>query len=214
MVERRAPSEGRKEAKGPGTALAQGPVTVDRILAAGARLFADRGYYNTSMDEVASVVGILKGSLYHHVPSKEQILDLILDRMVFDLVSRTEEVGRQDASAEVRFENMVRILVQNVGAFREANAIYTTERIRLPANIRKKYRKLLRGHRHLFESVVRQLVDERSDSPNIDLSLAVTSIISLTSMMSVWYRPRGRLTLVEIESEFVRQARRIIGLTT
>jgi AcrR family transcriptional regulator len=45
----------------------------DEILAAAGALFAEEGYRNTSMREVAAASGILAGSLYHHFPSKEAI---------------------------------------------------------------------------------------------------------------------------------------------
>lgn len=210
---------GRGRAKGSSADLrnvAAGPVTVERILEASARLFAERGYYNTSMEEIASVVGILKGSLYHHVSSKEQILDRILEEMAMDLVSRTNEVAASDQSTEARFDEAVRIMVQNVADKRDANAIYTTEHKRLPNSMRKKYRSLLAQHREVFERLVRDLLSERDEDAavDVDVPLAVTSIISLASMMSLWYRPGGRLAVDEIEYQFVKMARRMLGISS
>lgn len=193
---------------------AAGPVTVEKILEASSRLFAERGYYNTSMEDIASAVGILKGSLYHHVSSKEQILDRILEEMAMDLVTKTQEAMARDQSTDARFDETVRIMVQNVEDNRDANAIYTTEHKRLPTSMRKKYRSMLAGHRKMFERVVQELLSERDRDAvaDVDVPLAVTSIISLASMMSLWYRPEGRLSVDEIEDQFVRQARRILGI--
>ena len=50
------------------------------ILRAASNLFILQGYHATSLSEVASAVGLLKGSLYHHINSKEDLLtEIILD---------------------------------------------------------------------------------------------------------------------------------------
>lgn len=41
-------------------------------------LFAKKGYDATSIEEITSVVGIAKGTLYYHFSSKEQILDFLI----------------------------------------------------------------------------------------------------------------------------------------
>lgn len=52
------------------------------IMHAAARLFNDRGFHETSMEDVAAAVGIKKPSLYHHVKSKAQIVGWIHDECV------------------------------------------------------------------------------------------------------------------------------------
>ena len=52
------------------------------ILRAAARLFLVGGYSHTSVAQVAGAVGMLKGSLYHHIRSKEDLLaEVILDAL-------------------------------------------------------------------------------------------------------------------------------------
>jgi TetR/AcrR family transcriptional regulator, cholesterol catabolism regulator len=50
----------------------------DEIVAAAKQLFATNGYDATSIKEIADAVGLLKGSLYYHVSSKEEILGSIV----------------------------------------------------------------------------------------------------------------------------------------
>lgn len=51
------------------------------IVDAAARLFAVRGYGGTTIDAVATEVGILKGSLYHHIAGKEDLLVAVIDEV-------------------------------------------------------------------------------------------------------------------------------------
>ena len=63
----------------------------DEILAAAGALFAEEGYRNTSMREVAAASGILAGSLYHHFPSKEAIAVELVEEYHADLVRAVRE---------------------------------------------------------------------------------------------------------------------------
>jgi TetR/AcrR family transcriptional regulator, cholesterol catabolism regulator len=60
----------------------------DEILALAAKIFADKGYASTTVREIADSAGILSGSLYHHFPSKEAMLDEIMHGFLDDIVAQ------------------------------------------------------------------------------------------------------------------------------
>src|SRR5579875_3080078 len=53
-------------------------VTLDDIVAAAAKVFRTKGYHAATVQDIADEVGILKGSLYHHLDSKEELLYLVV----------------------------------------------------------------------------------------------------------------------------------------
>ena len=55
--------------------------TVERILAEAARLFLQKGFEKTSMQDIMDATGLSKGAIYHHFASKEDILLRIGERM-------------------------------------------------------------------------------------------------------------------------------------
>ncbi len=55
--------------------------TVERILTEAARLFLQKGFEKTSMQDVMDATGLSKGAIYHHFASKEDILLRIGERM-------------------------------------------------------------------------------------------------------------------------------------
>ena len=67
----------------------------EEIIAAAAKVFQTKGYHAATVQDIADAVGILKGSLYHHVKSKEDLLYLI----VKEPIARQREPGRE-ASVE------------------------------------------------------------------------------------------------------------------
>lgn len=59
-------------------------VTVEKILDVCQRLFLERGYDNTTIQDIVEELGgLTKGAVYHHFKSKEEIMDALGDRMFF-----------------------------------------------------------------------------------------------------------------------------------
>ena len=65
------------------------------LLAIAAGLFAERGFKNTTVRDIADAAGILSGSLYHHFDSKESMVDEIM-RPFQDLLSVQYEAVMSD----------------------------------------------------------------------------------------------------------------------
>ena len=89
-------------------------VTVEKILDAAERLFLERGYERTTIQDIVDELGgLTKGAVYHHFKSKEEILDAVSDRMFF----------RNDPFAAVRS----RTDLNGLGKLREAILIYNAD---------------------------------------------------------------------------------------
>lgn len=59
-------------------------ITVERILDVSQRLFLEKGYENTTIQDIVDELGgLTKGAVYHHFKSKEEIMDAVGDRMFF-----------------------------------------------------------------------------------------------------------------------------------
>ena len=57
-------------------------ITVDKILEASQRLFLEKGYDNTTIQDIVNELdGLSKGAIYHHFKSKEEIMSALGDRM-------------------------------------------------------------------------------------------------------------------------------------
>ena len=60
-------------------------VTVERILDVSQRLFLEKGYDNTTIQDIVDELGgLTKGAVYHHFRSKEEIMDAVTDQMFFE----------------------------------------------------------------------------------------------------------------------------------
>jgi AcrR family transcriptional regulator len=79
------------------------------ILATASRLFAEKGYSQTTTAEIAREAGVAEGTLYHHFGSKDGIFLTLFDETMEGFLSGIEEIlaggrtGRESLSALVRF---------------------------------------------------------------------------------------------------------------
>ena len=102
----------------------------EQILDAARRLFLTKGYEATTIEDVLTAVGIAKGTLYHHFPGKEAILDAIVLRTVDAIVQRAQAATDGPQPATTRF-------LAVVGAARAPQEdIELAQQIRATGNLR------------------------------------------------------------------------------
>ncbi|WP_029215105.1 TetR/AcrR family transcriptional regulator [Kallotenue papyrolyticum] len=77
------------------------------ILDAAAQVFADKGYHQATIEEIAARVGIAKGTVYLHFPTKDDLLLALLERLARAFAEMVEHIAAQPLSARERLEQIV-----------------------------------------------------------------------------------------------------------
>lgn len=84
--------------------------TVERILDAAQRLFLEKGYDGTTIQDIVDALdGLTKGAVYHHFKSKEEILDAVSDRMFFQNDPFEAVRGRDDLNGLQKLREAIRL---------------------------------------------------------------------------------------------------------
>src|SRR5919199_6702348 len=65
----------------------------EEVYAAALRLFREKGYHATSMQDIAGAVGLYKGSLYHYIGGKEELLVRVFERGMGALLAEVEAIA-------------------------------------------------------------------------------------------------------------------------
>lgn len=110
-----------------GSSSAKGSARRAQLLAIAAKLFATRGYSQTTVRDIADEAGILSGSLYHHFDSKEAMLSEILHQFMDGLRERFGEIVDRGASPEETLEALIRASFATIHAYPHAVALYQNE---------------------------------------------------------------------------------------
>ncbi len=175
--------------------------SLDTLLDAAVALFNERGYEATSVDEVATRLGVTKSAIYHHVPSKVELLRLALDRALDALFAVTQETGATTGPAIDRLEYVVRGSVRVLAA----ELPFVTLLLRLRGNTEIERTALQR--RREFDRVVTGLVRaaEHEGDVRTDVDPAVISrlLFGTVNSLTEWYRPGGDLSADDLADAVV-----------
>jgi AcrR family transcriptional regulator len=165
------------------------------VLDVAARLFHERGYADTSVQDIADELGILKGSLYHYIEVKEDLLFALLEQLHDDTQALLEEVAAtQGLKPLEQLELYVRRQVQFDLENLPRVAVYYNDYERLsPAR-----RNAIVARRRLHERWVSDLIEraqaEGDAAPELDAPLLSNFIHGAVVWTYRWYRPRGRVS--------------------
>ena len=70
--------------------------TTEAILKAGRRLFGERGFAATTIDDIAAAAEVAKGAVYHHFATKETVFEAVFDSVSRDLVTEIDRAVRTE----------------------------------------------------------------------------------------------------------------------
>lgn len=158
------------------------------VLAAAVRLFNERGYEATSMDDVAKRLGITKSSLYHHVTGKQELLRIAVDQALDGLHEAMDEVQELQAPAIDRLEALIRRSVLVLAERLE----YVTLLLRVRGNTAVEQQALL--SRRIFDAKVTELVKraqaEGAIRPDVDAATAARLLFGMVNSLIEWYIPQ------------------------
>ncbi len=149
----------------------------------------------TSLQEIASEVGILKGSIYYYIKTKEDLLFEIVDRaQTLYLTTMEEDEETASASAPVRLTAFIKrwitLTLKEQRGYRVAERSFT--------RLSPKRLKLVIERRDNFSDFVKSIliqgVKQGAFDPAVDVSLATITVFELLNSTQEWHQPKGRLS--------------------
>ena len=101
--------------------------TKEKILEEALKLFARSGYMGTSMNDIASQLGVTKAALYKHYSSKQEILDSIVERMNQMDRERSKEYKMPEGEMEEVIEGYKNIALEKIKQYTKVQFLHWTE---------------------------------------------------------------------------------------
>ena len=101
--------------------------TKEKILEEALRLFAKSGYMGTSMNDIASRLGVTKAALYKHYSSKQEILDSIVERMNQMDAQRAKEYEMPDGNMEEVIAGYKNTALEKIRQYTKVQFLHWTE---------------------------------------------------------------------------------------
>jgi AcrR family transcriptional regulator len=163
------------------------------IRAVAARLFRSRGYHQTTMQQIADEAGILKGSLYYHYRSKEEMLYDISREPLHRLVNDATTIAKSDATPSMKIAKMVRNHIEALArSYPELMVITAETGETLPVGMRAEIVSLRRTYQAEWQTVVEAGIRTGEIRPEFPPTILVNYVLGAINWMTRWYDPQGR----------------------
>jgi AcrR family transcriptional regulator len=186
-------------------------MTRTEILNTAAQIFSQKGYHGTSMQDIALSVNLQKGSLYHHVSSKQEILFELLNRGLDLLSSRVESAIDGHAPPDERLHKAICTYLGTLAEHQELASVLLFEY----RSLEPEYLNRHIPRRDRFEKIWRDLIQEGVDEGIFSCehpSLSARALLGILNWTVTWFRSDGPLTADEIAYQL--SALYLMGLTT
>ncbi len=175
------------------------------LLAIAARLFAEKGFRNTTVRDIADAAGILSGSLYHHFDSKESMVDEILSTFQEELFGQYDAIlASSDLEPLAKLEQAVLVSFDAIDRHRDEVAIYQNDAAYLLTFERFAYLgDRNQQSREVWLTLLQNGIDAGVLRDDLDLELTYRFIRDTIWVAVSWYRPGGRRTHTEIATQYL-----------
>ncbi|CAM4334658.1 TetR/AcrR family transcriptional regulator [Kerstersia similis] len=169
------------------------------VLEAAAALFAERGYAATSVRDIGERVGLLGGSLYHYIKSKEALfvnihdmaLQVAEDRIKSAMADHVDPWKRLEAACIAMLDIQLDPESLTMPLMSDFNAVPLEIRVSLVAK------------RDKFEEIFRSLIADLPLAPDLNRNVYRLLLLTLLNNVSGWYR-QGLLSPAEIGQQILR----------
>lgn len=168
----------------------------ERIGKAAAKLFNEKGYIETNMDDIANVAKGSKGGIYYYFSRKEEILFYILDRYMDRVLENLEEgLGEIDDN----YQKVQFIISRHVDLF----ATFVPESKILLHDVKclpKKYFALIAQKEKRYYKIVFKVLDDLLEGqlPKEKMTAVTFTLLAMCNWLYSWYNPKGPLSPQEI----------------
>jgi AcrR family transcriptional regulator len=168
----------------------------DEIVEAAANVFYEKGYEGASLQDIASAVGLLKGSIYYYIDTKEDLL--------FELVMRAQAVWQATleesdelaaSSAPLRLREFIERFMQLQEQHREWGIVAEAEFKRLSPEYLKKVMEGRRRFGSFVEGIIQQGVNDGDFDNAIGVPLATAMVFELVKS-GLTHRPTGSVSAI------------------
>lgn len=164
------------------------------IIHEAARLFYEKGYKSTSLEEVAQILKVTRPAIYHYFKSKEKIMLAIQDRVNHKVQLYASEIWARDLPSDQKFEKIVYHHALLILENKIEMGIVFEELKNLPKNLADEAVTIIDQYYKRMIVLYRESV-ELGYFVDVNPSIAVHTILGACNWAYKWFSPQGAYTV-------------------
>lgn len=171
---------------------------LNKILNAALKLFSEKGFTNTKMEEIATAAGIATGTIYIYVKNKEEILEKLFDRFYRYYASRLEEELKSISDEKQKLQLLIKKDLDVLFESEERIRLFLIELRQSPFTLQHIKKMIIQHYKKFFELILGNNIKQ------IDLLSVVVSGIVENFAYYVWLSPeKNVIELVSMHSKLI-----------
>jgi len=171
------------------------------IALAAVKLFEQKGYRATSVQDIADEVGLQKGSLYHYIHSKEDLLLQIAHQAISEFNQRLERILESPMPAKEKLiqgiENHLMVSVSNL----QTTTVLLREAFSLGEHQHQVIQGLTDRYLELWTGILKE-GRENGEFNVADPKITALAILGACNWIYRWYNTSGQLTARDVATHF------------
>lgn len=173
------------------------------ITDAAATLFAEKGYDGTTLQDVASAVGVTKAGLYHYFPTKQDLFDSIVLGVLSDMLASAQA---RVADAHTPAERVAAFMASHAAFFEANRDRYRAAFIGRGGDLSVFTAEQMAARRAYTDFLAGLLQEGRAAGAFAfdDAALVARGILGMLNWMTRWYHPDGRKGAQAIAADYAR----------
>jgi len=168
------------------------------LVRAAENCFSARGFNATSIQDIAKQAGVAKGNVYHYFSGKDEVLRLILDRLLDDMLVAIDRIPYDELNCAAQVHAFVGVMVNLVGHNRTGVAIFVQERRRLSGQLFADVLARTDNMVGKLTTVLERGIEQGEFRPLPSAKALAIGFIGLATWVYQWYLPDHRMSLTEI----------------
>lgn len=181
------------------------------VVEAAVRVFHEKGYAAATVQDVADAVGVLKGSLYHYISSKEDLLFRILTESHAQARVIMDQVSTMDAPAVERLRVYLHDMYGWYLSHVERSSVYLNQQHNLTGERAAQMRAQAREFEHFLRELLAEAKGAGALRGDLDIRLAALFLLGVLNSIPRWYKPDGRFPPEALAAAFTDMSLRALA---
>lgn len=174
----------------------------DDILYEAGKLFKRKGFNGTSMQDIASEVGILKGSIYYYFNSKDEIFREVLNKGISPILKKAELLKGKNLPPAEKLRELIKDHINYIMDNNYSLVLFFQERENMSAAQTKHYVESRNKYEKIFKDVLSDGI-KQGVFPQVNVSLTIFAVLGMCNWIIQWYNPSGPSSHDEIIEHMV-----------
>jgi AcrR family transcriptional regulator len=175
----------------------------DEVVDVAARLFAERGYHPTTIDDLVEATGLTRGGLYHYISGKHDLLSQIHRRFIDPLLEQAEQIAAAGHPPEQTLRLLGEALMTDIATYTDQVTVFLHEwRIIQNDPAWADIRQARKAFEGVIEQVLRRGIQE-GVFEIADVRLTVLAFLGMINYSYQWYSSSGRVSPTRLANTFM-----------